>query len=343
MLYYKGVIALTKSYEGWKRMKYELNLGPWNQVFAVPCVLVDRYMKLAGKEQLQVILWMFRHGGEAASPEDLAKALGISVEAAAEAVEYWEQAGILAGKHEAVAPVPQAQAPSLPTPAPKPVSEPSYPRKRMLRPDISHLAARMNESEDIRFLMQEAEATLGKTLSPAMSATLLTICDDYGLPVEVTVMLLHYAKDVGKTGTAYIDSVARDWAESGIFTLEAAEQKLRELSEKRQAWAKVESVAGLPRRSPTKREEDAAYRWVYQWKFTAEMLSAAYERCADNIGKFNVSYINKILEGWHNQGVRNLQDLEQVEARRKEERESNKSYDIDELEKISFFDLPEEL
>ena len=73
------------------------------------------------------------------------------------------------------------------------------------------------------------------------------------------------------------------------------------------------------------------------------MLSAAYERCADNIGKFNVSYINKILEGWHNQGVRNLQDLEQVEARRKEERESNKSYDIDELEKISFFDLPEEL
>ena len=160
MLYYKGVIALTKSYEGWERMKYELNLGPWNQVFAVPCVLVDRYMKLAGKEQLQVILWMFRHGGEAASPEDLAKALGISVEAAAEAVEYWEQAGILAGKHEAVAPVPQAQAPSLPTPAPKPVSEPSYPRKRMLRPDISHLAARMNESEDIRFLMQEAEATL---------------------------------------------------------------------------------------------------------------------------------------------------------------------------------------
>ena len=63
----------------------------------------------------------------------------------------------------------------------------------------------MSESDSVRYLMQEAEATLGKTLSPAMTSLLLTITDDYGLPVEVTVMLLHYAKEVQKTGTAYID------------------------------------------------------------------------------------------------------------------------------------------
>ena len=148
---------------------------------------------------------------------------------------------------------------------------------------------------------------------------------------------------MGKTGTSYIDSVARDWAENGIFTLDAAERKLQELNERRQAWAKVESAAGLPRRSPTKREEEAAYRWVYQWKFTPEMLTAAYERCADNTGKFNVSYINKILESWQKQGIRNLQELEQWDSKKREEREDNKTYDIEELEKISFFDLPEEL
>ena len=201
----------------------------------------------------------------------------------------------------------------------------------------------MGESEEIRFLMQEAQATFGKTISPAMAATLLAMCDDYGLPVEVVVMLLHYAKDVGKTGTAYLDSVARDWAESGVFTLEAAEKKLQELEEHRQAWAKVQSAAGLPRRAPSRKEEDAAYRWVYQWKFTGEMLRAAYERCVDNTGKFNISYINKILEGWHKQGARNLQEVEALEAKKKEEREQSTSYDIDQLEKMSFFDLPEEL
>ena len=315
-------------------MEYRLHMGPWNSVFAVPTALVDRYLKLAGKEQLQVLLWMLRHGGEAFSPEALAQELALDQDAVLDALDYWQQEGLLASREGQLTPAAQPEAPQAPGLPPK---------RRLVRPDTQHLAARMGESEEIRFLMQEAQATFGKTISPAMAATLLAMCDDYGLPVEVVVMLLHYAKDVGKTGTAYLDSVARDWAESGVFTLEAAEKKLQELEEHRQAWAKVQSAAGLPRRAPSRKEEDAAYRWVYQWKFTGEMLRAAYERCVDNTGKFNISYINKILEGWHKQGARNLQEVEALEAKKKEEREQGTSYDIDQLEKMSFFDLPEEL
>ena len=325
-------------------MEYRLHMGPWNSVFAVPTALVDRYLKLAGKEQLQVLLWMLRHGGEAFSPEALAQELALDQDAVLDALDYWQQEGLLASREGQLTPAAQPEAPQAPAAPRAPAQAPGLPpKRRLVRPDTQHLAARMGESEEIRFLMQEAQATFGKTISPAMAATLLAMCDDYGLPVEVVVMLLHYAKDVGKTGTAYLDSVARDWAESGVFTLEAAEKKLQELEEHHQAWAKVQSAAGLPRRAPSRKEEDAAYRWVYQWKFTGEMLRAAYERCVDNTGKFNISYINKILEGWHKQGARNLQEVDALEAKKKEEREQGTSYDIDQLEKMSFFDLPEEL
>ena len=342
-------------------MDYRLDMGMWNQVFAVPCALVDRHLKLAGKEQLQVILWALRHAGESFSPEILAQDLGMSRDSALDALDYWSDRGLLAGSGGELRPVPQPEtvparpaavhpAPALPQEpeqASAPPAEPEQekaalpPRKRMIRPDGMHLAARINESETIRFLMQEAESILGKTLSPAMSTLLLTISDDYGLPPEVTVMLLHYAVGAGKTGTAYIDSVARDWAENGIFTLEAAERKLQDLSERRLAWGKVESAAGLPRRSPSKKEEEAAFRWVYEWKFTPEMLAAAYERCADNTGKFSAAYMNKVLERWYKTGIRNLSELAGEEQQKKEERE--KSYDIDELERMSFFDLPDNL
>lgn len=325
-------------------MEYTLQMGLWNSVFAVPTALVDRYLKLAGKEQLQVLLWMLRHPGEAVSTEELSAELGLDQDSVLDAVEYWVQEGLLLGKEGQLipAPVEACPVPNVSAPSPK---EPNTlpPKKRLLKPDTQHLTARMGESPEIRFLMQEAETTFGKTISPAMAATLLTVCDDYGLPVEVVVMLIHYAKEVGKTGTSYIDSVARDWAQSGIFTLEAAENKLQDLDQRRQAWAKVQAAAGLPRRSPSKKEEEAAFRWVWQWKFTGEMLSAAYERCVDNTGKFNVSYIDKILEGWHKNGVRNLQELEALDAKKKEDRENAKTYDIEELEKMSFFDLPEEL
>ena len=341
-------------------MAYRLDIGLWNQVFAVPCGLVDRHLKLAGKEELQVILYLLRHPGEALEPQALGDALGMPLEKAQEALEYWVDRGLLALQGEELSPVPQQEVPAAaarpvqPQPAgeqapppqeEKPAGEKKLPpRKRMVRPDAGHLAARMSESDSVRYLMQEAEATLGKTLSPAMTSLLLTITDDYGLPVEVTVMLLHYAKEVQKTGTAYIDSVARDWAESGIFTLEAAERKLQELSQRRLAWGMVESAAGLPRRSPSKREEEAATRWVYQWGFSREMLSAAYDRCADNTGKFSAAYINKVLEGWHSAGIRTVEQLQEAERQKQEEQKKDqKSYDIDELERLSFFNLPKEL
>ncbi len=341
-------------------MEYSLDLGAWNAVFAVPCSLVDLHIKLAGKEQLQAILWILRHAGEAFRPEDLASALGMSLDSAEDALEYWRDRGLLAGRDGKLYPVPQkgaekARTETPPTSQAEPTTPasagekeedaprpPLPPKRRLTKPDAAYLAKRSRESSAIRYLLQEAETTLG-ILSPAMTSVLLASVDDYGLPVEVVVMLLHYAKETGKTGTAYIDSVARDWAESGIFTLEAAEAKLQELSEKRLAWGKVSAAAGLPKRSPTKKEEEAAYRWVYQWKFTQDMLAAAYERCVDNTGKFSIAYINKVLERWHRENIRNPEDLNREEQRKNEEKRQNTSYDIDELERLSFFDLPEEL
>ncbi len=209
----------------------------------------------------------------------------------------------------------------------------------------------------MRFLLQEAEATLGKTLSPAMSSLLLTITDDYGLPAEVTVMLLHYAQEVGRTGTSYIDSVARDWAESGIFSLAAAEEKLQELSKNRLAWSKVSAAAGLSKRSPSKSEGQRACKWVYEWGFTDEMLSAAYDACAEYTGKFSAAYMDKVLDGWHQLGIRSLKELQENQAAQasqtsqpsrpaapvRQNPPENKSYDITQLEQLSSFHLPENL
>ena len=85
-------------------MEYRLHMGPWNSVFAVPTALVDRYLKLAGKEQLQVLLWMLRHGGEAFSPEALAQELTLDQDAVLDALDYWQQEGLLASREGQLAP-----------------------------------------------------------------------------------------------------------------------------------------------------------------------------------------------------------------------------------------------
>lgn len=339
-------------------MNYRLDLGPWNHVFAVPCSLVDSHIKLAGREQLQVILWLLRHGGQEVTPEALAQALGITQDAALDALEYWCDRGLLAASQGALLPVPQpalrqdpvpGQTPVPPqAPGPEPVpSQELPPKKRLLRPDGSHVATRAAESEAMRFLMQEAEAVLGKTLSPAMSSLLVSITDDYGLPVEVTVMLLNYAAETGRVGTSYIDAVAREWSQAGIFSVPAAEERLRALGKIRRAWGRVSAAAGLNRRAPSKAEGERASRWVDEWHFSDEMLSAAYDACAEHTGKFSAAYMDKILTDWHQKGIRTPEDLEEsrraAQEKAQEEERDGKSYDIDALAELSTLDLPEEL
>ena len=145
------------------------------------------------------MLWMLRHGGETVQPDLLAQALGMSLDSALDALDYWVQGGAACRPGRRALPArrvrPRSQRTGLP-PLPEPGRRRNscQPAPQAAPAKAGHTASCRPDGEvrGIRFLMQEAENTLGKTLSPAMASTLLTICDDYGLPV-VVVMLLHYA------------------------------------------------------------------------------------------------------------------------------------------------------
>lgn len=205
------------------------------------------------------------------------------------------------------------------------------------KPDGIYLAARLKESESLRILMQEAENTLGKTLSPAYSSALLMVHEDYGIPAEVILMMVQYACGIGKTGTVYLEALAKDWMESEIFTIEAAEEKLKALDERRQAWKTLASILGIYHRSATKKEEAYAFTWLKEWKLQKALIGEAYERCADHTGKLSLSYMNRILERWHHSGVGNLADVAAMDAAKKKTQEKTRSYDLDELASLPSF------
>lgn len=330
-------------------MQYFLETGQWRSVFAVPKDLVDKHIKLAGKEQLKTILWMLCHNESPASAQEIAAAVGISAENAEDAIQYWLNCGFISPAEPAASPRQETAAarPAAPAKEKKEASAPAEkpalsPRKNLIKPDGHYVATRIQESPALQYLMQESQMVLGKTLSPALSSALVAIHEDYGLPAEVIMMLIQYAKSRNKTSTNYIEAVARDWYESNIFTLESAEQKLAELSEMRIAWKKFVAAIGIHDRPPSKKEEQLTHTWFTQWKMAPEMVSEAYERCVNATGKLSMAYMNRILEKWHNLGYHTVQDVQKAEELRREKFTEEKSYDIDKLEKTGFFDPVEE-
>lgn len=334
-------------------MGYLINLGAWNSVFAVPCSVVDKNLKLAGSVQLKVLLWVLRHAGEAFEAEDISASLGIDRADVRDAMLYWQETGVIAGNDGALTPPPVPDAPQEKPESfvPKEQSEPAAPEEpepkhrfltRPQKPDNEFVAKRMSESTEIKCLMQSAQEILGRLISNGESATLLMIHDDFGLPSDVIIMLLQYAASIGRGNMRYIEKVAMNWADEEILSHEKAEEKLRQLSENQKAWHTVEQSVGMPHRAPSQTEEACARTWVVEWSFTPEMIREAYDRSVDSIGKFKASYMNKILERWHKSGITTpeeaMQDKMDRSAARKGGKEKGLTFDIDEYERTSIYD-----
>ena len=69
-------------------MKFSINLGTWNSVFAVPTQVVDQHLKLAGGVHLKVLLWLLRHAGTEVDIADISKTLGIGTADIKDAMQY---------------------------------------------------------------------------------------------------------------------------------------------------------------------------------------------------------------------------------------------------------------
>ena len=326
-------------------MGYALQLGAWSSVFAVPGALIDQYIKTADGDQLKVILWLLRHNGRSYSVQEIADVLGITPQNAEQSIRFWVENGLLTEETDILSSTlrPAAQAAPVKqteTPASAPIAAvPASPR-RMLRPDGIYISDRVEASPAIRRLVEEAESMLGKTLSPALSGTLIQAHEDYGLPCEVVLMLVAYANKIGRANTSYIESTVRNWAEANILSIEAAEEKIRELDETAIAWKRCERAFGMTsRRAPSKNESQYAHRWVIEWKMPDELLNEAYNRCVDNTGKFNMKYIHAVLERWYNAGIRTLKDAvdEKIAAEARRETKHTPSYDLDAYEKYDIF------
>ncbi|MBQ3088443.1 MAG: DnaD domain protein [Clostridia bacterium] len=271
--------------------------------FSVPGEIVDSHLKLAGALQLRVILYCLRHAyDEEINPALMAELFSVSEEDINDALMFWVELGFV----ECEGPVFKAQptAASLPKVAPP----------KAIKPNRKEVARRGLESPEIAFLLNEAQQKFGRMLKQSESSVLVWIYDDLGMDASLILMVLEYAVKAGKVNISYIEKIAKDWVESGVDSIVAAEKRIVELTNARSAWNKMRRAFGLDSRSPSETESKLAVSSIIDWKMSDELLKKAYDICVDSCGKYNIKYIKKVLTDWHKQGISTVKEWENLNA-----------------------------
>lgn len=321
-------------------MKYRLNPEHLGNIFAVPAVVADQHIKLAGSAQLKVLLWLLRSGQGVFDAALCSKAIGLPPADCTDALQYWIATGVILkepgqGGLPAQSPDSHAPADDSPAQAQERVEIRAVPRPRPVKPSLKEVIKRQKENAEFAYLLNTASARLGRPINNGEMETLLYLFDSAGLPVEVILMVIEYAVAEGKANIRYIEKVALDWADRGITTITAAEQYLCAMERRREAWEKLSALLEIVH-SPTIAQSEAAEKWIFEWQMDERLLKLAYDKTVKATGKFNSNYMMKIIEQWRANGIDTYEKAaaEYEKSKSKGRRKKETSFDLDEYESM---------
>ncbi len=308
-------------------MAYRVVVKCGGGAFFVPNEAVEN-LKIQTAAQLRVLLFALSRGFSETTPEIVADELGIIPDDAKDLLDYWVGRGILEcdGVSAAVSTAPKtaetaAEAPVQKTPALKP------PETKLTMKEVQRLK---EEDAGIAHVLTEAERILGKTFTTSDTETIVWLISYAGMAPEVLITVMAYCAGTGKSNLRYIQKTALEWLDSGIDTIEAAEERIRALNEARSWEGEVKRVLEIYGRSLVSKEKEYAESWRI-YGISPELIHFAYEKCIEKTAKLSFPYINKILISWHQKGIKTPAE---AAAENKPKAEAEKpSFDLDELER----------
>lgn len=325
-------------------MNYSLNVGEWNSVFAVPASVVDKYIKIAGENSLKLLLYLLRHGGKNFSEDKLRDELGFRETGELEdAALFWIQRGIIRfendGENRALfsekAENEQAEQLVITESVPQ-----KAPAKEKIKPAVissGDIAERIKSDSEIKMLFDEAERLFAHPLKSNENQMLITMADHYGLNVGAALMLLQYCFKIGKKSTNYILSCAQNWADEGIDSVEAANEKILALEKNFTISEQLREAMELKSKLTAKMKEFIRV-WTEDWGFSEEMIMLCYEKTVNAKNEFKFEYANKILENWKDAGLYTKEAVEASDLARKKPvktasaaKSENSSFDVNDV------------
>ena len=174
----------------------------------------------------------------------------------------------------------------------------------------------INVGSAFALLVQEVQRSLGKILASADLIKLFGIYDSLGLPPEVILQLITHCISESRRRYGgeriptmrYIEKAAYTWEREGVFSLERAEEYLKNLELKRSIESEIKKSLQIKDRELTSTERKYIDEWV-SMGFPADCIEIAYDRTLIKTGKLTWNYMDSIIKSWHGKNLHTTDEI----------------------------------
>ena len=297
---------------------------------------IDHYMVRANGEYVKVYLLLLRHMNQSSgylSVSELADLLECTEKDILRALRYWKSEGLL----DYLDDTPDDPSPKSTAPSPAASSglhdvQSGYMTSSIPADSVSDSAALASttniqqyrsrkERAEFKELLFVAEQYLGKTLSATDIDQITYFYDTLNMSAELIEYLIEYCVENGHKSMHYINKVALSWHEENITTVNLA--KTNSFLYNKNCYC-VLNAYGIKGRGPAASEIAYIRKWSEEYGFALEVILEACDRTMNSIHQPSFDYTNSILKRWKDKNVRQLKDIDAVDADYRKEKERAK-------------------
>ena len=297
---------------------------------------IDHYMVRANGEYVKVYLLLLRHMNQSSgylSVSELADLLECTEKDILRALRYWKSEGLL----DYLDDTPDDPSPKSTAPSPAASSglhdvQSGYMTSSIPADSVSDSAALTSttniqqyrsrkERAEFKELLFVAEQYLGKTLSATDIDQITYFYDTLNMSAELIEYLIEYCVENGHKSMHYINKVALSWHEENITTVNLA--KTSSFLYNKNCYC-VLNAYGIKGRGPAASEIAYIRKWSEEYGFALEVILEACDRTMNSIHQPSFDYTDSILKRWKDKNVRQLKDIDAVDADYRKEKERAK-------------------
>ena len=297
---------------------------------------IDHYMVRANGEYVKVYLLLLRHMNQSSgylSVSELADLLECTEKDILRALRYWKSEELL----DYLDDTPDDPSPKSTAPSPAASSglhdvQSGYMTSSIPADSVSDSAALASttniqqyrsrkERAEFKELLFVAEQYLGKTLSATDIDQITYFYDTLNMSAELIEYLIEYCVENGHKSMHYINKVALSWHEENITTVNLA--KTSSFLYNKNCYC-VLNAYGIKGRGPAASEIAYIRKWSEEYGFALEVILEACDRTMNSIHQPSFDYTDSILKRWKDKNVRQLKDIDAVDADYRKEKERAK-------------------
>ena len=329
--------------------RIQLHTDMPRNITMIPNAFLDHYMSGANGEFLKIYLYLLRWAGcpdADITTASIADFFNMTENDIKRALRFWEQEDLLHtawdsdGNISAIclrpvnAPYHKSNTPSSETKkaAPAVSSEPVVSKPVVTAPVQNSSVEQLPSypMEDLEDFMEHhhgdelffvIQQYTGKPLSPTDMNTILFFYKELGMSIDLIEHLFEHCISGGHHRMNYIQTVAINWANMGITSVDEAKTYCASFNQLNTA---VISAYGIKNRYLTEDELLFIRKWSKEMQFSQELIVEACRRTILTAHSASFKYTHSILERWKSNNVQNLDDVRRLdEAFEKSKAERN--------------------